>query len=200
MLNSNYIFQPCLIRGSARGYDLIRLEDELFQDRKIFLTDEINTQAATSIIKQLTVLDDADDSKPIRLYISSPGGIIDAGMSIIDAMTTIKTEVDTFSYGLSASMAAVIFSCGKRRFMYPSSRLMIHDPLISETGGNALQLKAVSDSLLEHRENIGKLLARNTGKTLDEILELTSKDTYFNASEAVKFGLADEIITRGKSL
>lgn len=84
--------------------------------------------------------------------------------------------------------------------MYPSSRLMIHDPLISETGGNALQLKAVSDSLLEHRENIGKLLARNTGKTLDEILELTSKDTYFNASEAVKFGLADEIITRGKSL
>ena len=185
-----------IIAESSRGYDLIPVADELLRQSKIFLTEEINTETATDVIMKLMALSGTDAQDPIFLYISSPGGSIDAGMAIVDAIKSIDREVHTFCMGLSASMAAVIFSCGSRRFMYPASRLMIHDPLIEQTGGNALQLKAVSDSLLEHRDKIGRLLARNTGKTLEEILELTSKDTYFNAEEAVKFGLADQIYTK----
>ena len=190
--------QPTLIQESARGYTHIRLEDELFKSRKIFLTDEINTETAISVIKQLMILDKTDDPSPIQMFISSPGGSIDAGMAIVDVMGSMEKEVDTYCVGLSASMASVIFSCGRKRYMYPSSKLMIHDPLIHETGGNALQLKAVSDSLLEYRETIGKLLAKNTGKPLEEIYDLTSKDTYFTAQEAIDFGLADKIITKGE--
>lgn len=198
MHNSTYIFQPCLIKESAHGYTPITIETELLNNqRKIFLTEEINTQSAISVIKQLMVLDSSDDPSPIQMYISSPGGSIDAGMAIIDTMNSIGKEVDTFCIVSSSSMASVIFSCGRKRYMYPSSKLMIHDPLIHETGGNALQLKAISDSLLEYRETIGKLLARNTGKSLDEIYELTSKDTYLNAEDCISNHFADHIIKKG---
>jgi ATP-dependent Clp protease protease subunit len=140
------------------------------------------------------ILDKTDDPSPIQLYLSSPGGSIDAGMAIVDVMEAIEKEVDTYCVGLSSSMAAVIFSCGKKRFMYPSSKLMIHDPLLHQTGGNALQLKAISDSLLEYRETIGKLLARNTGKTIEEIYELTKQDTYMNAEECIRNNFADFIV------
>ena len=190
----SYMIQPCIIKESARGYTPFRLEDELFNQKKIFLTDEIDTESAISVIKQLMILDKSDDPSPIKLFISSPGGSIDAGMSIIDAIESMEREVDTYCVGLSASMAAVIFSCGRKRYIYPSAKLMIHDPLIHGTGGNALQLKAISDSLLEYREIIGKLLAKNTGKTLEEIYELTKQDTYFNAAECVRNHFADEIV------
>ena len=194
MHNSTYIFQPYLIKESAHGYTPITLETELLNNqRKIFLTEEINTQSAISVIKQLMVLDSSDDPSPIKLYISSPGGSVADGLAIVDALKFCK-KVDTYCVGLSSSMAAVIFSCGRKRYMYPSSKLMIHDPLINETGGNALQLKSISDRLLEHRETIGKLLARSTGKSLEEIYELTAKDTYINAADCVKNHFADEII------
>ena len=196
MINFN---QPNIIKESARGYASISLEDELLNQGKIFLTEEIDTQSAVSVIKQLMILDKSDDPSPIRLYISSPGGSIDAGMAIIDAMNSIGKEVDTYCVGLSSSMAAVIFSCGRKRYMYPSSKLMIHDPLIPNTGGNALQLKAISESLLEYRETIGKLLAGNTGKSLEEIYELTSKDTYLNAEDCVSNHFADAIITKNSN-
>ena len=195
----NNFNQPKIIKESARGYDTLSLEDELLNQGKIFLTDEIDTQSAVSVIKQLMILDKSDDPSPIRLYISSPGGSIDAGMVIIDAMNSIGKEVDTYCVGLSSSMAAVIFSCGRKRYMYPSSKLMIHDPLIPNTGGNALQLKAISESLLEYRETIGKLLAENTGKSLEEIYELTSKDTYLNAEDCVSSHFADAIITKNSN-
>ena len=188
------LIQPCMIKESANGYTPVRLEDELFGQRKIFLTDEIDICSATSLIKQLMILSHEDPSAPISLYISSSGGSIDSGMSIIDCMSSIKAEVDTYCVGLTASMAAVIFSCGCKRFMFPSGKLMIHDPMIPETGGNALKLKAVSDSLMEYRSSIASLLAGNCGKTTEEILELTRQDTYFNAEEALAFGLADQII------
>ena len=190
----SYALQPCIIKESARGFSPFRLEDALFSQNKIFLTDEINTESAISIIKQLMILDKSDDPSPIKLFISSPGGTIDDGLMIVDGMEFMKREVDTYCVGLSASMAAVIFSCGRKRYVYPSAKLMIHDPLIHGTGGNALQIKAISDSLLEYREVIGKLLAKNTGKTLEEIYELTKQDTYFNATECVRNHFADEIV------
>ena len=197
-MNSDLIYnQPTLIQESARGYTHIRLEDELFRNRKVFLTGEINTESATSVIKQLMVLDGSNDSSPITFYLSTPGGSIDAGLAVIDCMRSIKADVNTVSIGLVASMGAVVFSCGKARFMYPSSKLLIHDPLIMETGGSAMKIKAISDSILDYRSNIGKLLAQNCGKKLDEILELMSKETYFTAQEALEFGITDKIITKG---
>ena len=113
-----------------------------------------------------------------------------------DVIKHMIDKVDTYCVGVSASMAAVIFSCGGsgKRYIFPNGKLMIHDPLIHQTGGNALQLKAISDSLLEYRETIGKLLAKNTGKTLEEIYELTKQDTYMNAEECIRNHFADFIV------
>ena len=197
MTNTIYS-QPMLIQESARGYDNIRLEDELFKNRKIFLTDDINRETATSVIKQLMILDEADDKSPISLIISTNGGSIDSGLSICDCMNSIRADVNVISFGLTASMGAVIFSCGNFRSMFPSSKLLIHDPLITETGGSAMQIKAISDSLLDYRNIIGDLLAKNCGRTTEEILDMTSKDTYLTAQEAIDFGLADKIITKGE--
>jgi len=187
--------QPMLIQESARGYENIRLEDALFQNHKIFLTDEITTESAISVIKQLMILDKSDDSSPIQLYISSPGGSCDAALAIYDTMQSMEKKIDVYCVGVSASMAAVLFCAASgKRYIYPNAKLMIHDPLIQKTGGNALQLKAISDSLLEYRETIGKLLAKNTGKTLEEIYELTKQDTYMNAEECIRNNFADFIV------
>ena len=196
MHNSNFIFQPYLIKESAHGYTPITLETELLNNqRKIFLTEEINTQSAISVIKQLMVLDSSDDPSPIKLYISSPGGSVTDGLAIVGALRSCRKKVDSYCVGLCSSMASVIFICSTgKRYMESFSSLMIHDPLINETGGNALQLKSISDRLLEYRETIGKLLARSTGKSLEEIYELTAKDTYINAADCVKNHFADEII------
>lgn len=187
--------QPTLIQESARGYTHITLEDALYKSNKIFLTDEITTESAISVIKQLMILDKTDDPSPIQMYISSPGGSIDAGMAIYDAMQSMEKKIDVYCVGVSASMAAVLYCAASgKRYIYPNAKLMIHDPLIQKTGGNALQLKAISDSLLEYRETIGKLLARNTGKTLEEIYELTKQDTYMNAEECIRNHFADFIV------
>jgi ATP-dependent Clp protease protease subunit len=189
--------QPSLIQESAKGYTHVRLEDQLFRSRKIFLNDVINTETATSVIKQLMVLDESDDEAPISLYLCTNGGSVDAGLSIIDTINSIKADVNTVSIGLVASMGAVLFSCGKTRFMYPSSKLLIHDPLVTEAGGSTQKIKQLSDSMLDYRNKIGNLLAQNCGKSLDEILKLMSLETYFTAEEALKFNIADKIITKG---
>ncbi|MCR5490472.1 MAG: ATP-dependent Clp protease proteolytic subunit [Saccharofermentans sp.] len=196
MHNSTYIFQPYLIKESAHGYTPITLETELLNNqRKIFLTEEINTQSAISVIKQLMVLDSSDDPSPIKLYISSPGGSVSDGLAIYDTMQSMEKKIDVYCVGAVMSMAAVLYCAASgKRYIYSNAKLMIHDPLINETGGNALQLKSISDRLLEYRETIGKLLARSTGKSLEEIYELTAKDTYINAEDCVKNHFADEII------
>ena len=184
-----------IIRESSHGYDLIPIQDEMLSHREVELVGEVSADSVNALIRQLRYLQNEDPKAPITLYINSPGGSVDSGMALYDVMQAVSCPVRTICVGLAASMAALLFVSGAERDMLPHSRLMIHDPLIIQTGGSALKLKAISDDLMETRQIIAKVIAEHSGKSMEEVLEKTANDSYFRAEEAVKFGLADHIIT-----
>ena len=184
-----------IIRESSYGYHLIPIQDEMLSHREVELVGEVNADSVNALIRQLRYLQCEDSEAPITLYINSPGGSVDSGMALYDVMQAVSCPVRTVCVGLAASMAALLFVSGAERDMLPHSRLMIHDPLIIQTGGSALKLKAVSDDLMETRQIIARVIAEHSGKSMEEVLAKTANDCYFRAEEAVKFGLADHIIT-----
>lgn len=184
-----------IIKETSNGYDLIRIQDDMLMHREIELVGEIDDQAVNALIRELRYLDRQDPDTEIVMYINSPGGSVDCGLALYDTMQAISCPVRTVCVGLAASMAALIFVSGANRDMLPHSRVMIHDPLIVQTGGSALKLKAVSDDLMETRRIVAEVIAQHTGRSLDDILAKTATDSYFRAEDAVKFGLADHIIT-----
>lgn len=184
-----------IIRESSYGYHLIPIQDEMLSHREVELVGEVSADSVNALIRQLRYLQNEDPKAPITLYINSPGGSVDSGMALYDVMQAVSCPVRTICVGLAASMAALLFVSGAERDMLPHSRIMIHDPLILQTGGSALKLKAISDDLMETRQIIAKVIAEHSGKSMEEVLEKTANDSYFRAEEAVKFGLADHIIT-----
>ncbi len=184
-----------IIKESTHGYCLIPIQDEMLSRREVELVGEVNADSVNALIRQLRYLQREDPEGQITLYINSPGGGVDSGMALYDVMQAVSCPIRTVCVGLAASMAALLFVSGSRRDMLPHSRIMIHDPLIVQTGGSALKLKAVSDDLMETRRIIAGIIAEHSGKSMEEILARTATDSYFRAKEAVEFGLADHIIT-----
>ncbi len=184
-----------IMKESSRGYDLIPIQDEMLSHREVELVGEVNADSVNALVRELRYLQHQDPEAPITLYINSPGGSVDSGMALYDVMQAISCPVRTVCVGLAASMAALLFISGAERGMLPHSRIMIHDPLIAQTGGSALTLKAISDDLMETRRIIAKVIADHSGKSMDEILAKTATDSYFRAEEAIEFGLADHIMT-----
>lgn len=184
-----------IIKESTHGYCLIPIQDEMLSHREVELVGEVNADSVNALIRQLRYLQREDPEGQITLYINSPGGGVDSGMALYDVMQAVSCPIRTVCVGLAASMAALLFVSGSRRDMLPHSRIMIHDPLIVQTGGSALKLKAVSDDLMETRRIIAGVIAEHSGKSMEEILARTATDSYFRAKEAVEFGLADHIIT-----
>lgn len=184
---------PVLLRSSS-GIQAVAIESKLMGDRRLFITGEINAESAMDFFKQIMLLNQEDDTAPILVFINTPGGEIDNGLLIYDAIVGSKAPVYTFCSGCAYSMGAVLFACGKKRFLLPHSKLMLHQPLLGgRIGGNASSIKSISDSLLETKAMMNKLLAFHTGKTEEEMDEMTSYDHYFSAEEAVEMGLADGI-------
>lgn len=184
-----------IIRESSHGYDLIPIQDEMLSHREVELVGEVDAASVNALVRQLRYLQRQDPEGQITLFINSPGGSVDSGMALYDVMQAVSCPIRTVCVGLAASMAALLFVSGSRRDMLPHSRIMIHDPLIVQTGGSALKLKAVSDDLMETRRIIAGVIAEHSGKSMEEILARTATDSYFRAKEAVEFGLADHIIT-----
>ena len=184
-----------IIKESTHGYCLIPIQDEMLSRREVELVGEVNADSVNALIRQLRYLQREDPEGQITLYINSPGGGVDSGMALYDVMQAVSCPIRIVCVGLAASMAALLFVSGSRRDMLPHSRIMIHDPLIVQTGGSALKLKAVSDDLMETRRIIAGIIAEHSGKSMEEILARTATDSYFRAKEAVEFGLADHIIT-----
>ncbi len=184
-----------IIRESTYGYNLIPIQDEMLSHREVELVGEVNSDTVNALIRQLRYLQREDPKAPITLYINSPGGSVDSGMALYDVMQAISCPIRTVCVGLAASMAALLFVSGAERDMLPHSRVMIHDPLIVQTGGSALKLKAVSDDLMETRQIIARVIAEHSGKSMEDVLARTASDSYFRAEEAIEFGLADCIIT-----
>ena len=184
-----------IIKETSRGYDLIPIQDEMLSHREVELVGEVDAGTVNALVRELRYLQREDPDGEITLYINSPGGSVDSGLALYDVMQAVSCPIRTVCVGLAASMAALIFVSGNRRDMLPHSRLMIHDPLIVQTGGSALRIKAVSDDLMETRKIVAEVIAQHAGKSLEEVLEKTATDSFFRAEEAVVYGLADNIIT-----
>ena len=186
-----------IIKETVRGIDIVDLEDELLQSREIFLTGGVDTNTTNELIKQLMYLEREDDEAEITLYINSPGGEVTSGLAVYDYMTLMKAPIRTVSIGTAASMGALLFLAGDKRQMLPHTRIMIHDPSYSNadmSGKKPHEIQHELDKLNETRQIIAQIISEKTGKTLEEVYEVTANDTYYNAEEALKFGLATEII------
>lgn len=188
---------PNITKETCEGTACIPIQDALFRRREIYCTGEIDTESANSIIVQLHYLALEDPGKEITIYINSPGGEICSGLAAYDAMQTVSCPVKTVCVGMAASMAAVLFASGAKREILPHARILIHDPVISGSiGGSALKLDSVAKDLMQTRETMGRILAKHTGHSLEDVLSKTATNSYFNASEAVAWGLADRVIER----
>ena len=186
---------PNVLKESARGIERIRIDDELFNNREIFLTDVICCKASAELIKQLMYLEKQSDDE-IVMYINSPGGEVSSGLAVYDYIASMKAPVRTVCIGTASSMGAILFLAGKTRQMLPHTRLMIHDPSFNRNdigGKKPHEIQHELDKLNEAREAIVKIIAEKTGKKVKDICKLTVDDTYYSAEEAVEFGLATEI-------
>ena len=186
---------PSILRESSRGTESIAIRDELFARRQIEVTGIVDSQMTYSLCQQLRYLQQDDPLSEITIFFNSPGGSVVDGMAIYDVMQAISCPIRTVCLGEAASMAALLFISGDTREMLPHATVMIHDPLISGgVGGTALSLKAISDNLMRTRDIAAEIIAHHTGHSIEEVLAKTAADTYFEAPEAVAWGLADRVV------
>ena len=184
------------INESSDGIQEISLEAKQLSERKVFLTGDVNDNMANEFTAKMIRL--VESSDPIDIILNSPGGSVNAGLVIYDLLQELdgKIPVNIYCTGMAASMGAVLLAGGQkgRRFILPHSKCMIHEPLIQGgVGGSASSIKKTAESILETRSVTNGILAKHTGKTIEEIDEATSFDNYMNAEEAIRFGLCDEI-------
>jgi len=188
---------PNLIKETVRGMEVLTPEDLLFTNREIFLTTEVDSETSNKLIKQLMILEKMDSNAEITLYINSPGGEVVSGFAVYDFIKLMKAPVRTVCIGTAASMGAILFLAGKKREMLEHTRLMIHDPAYGGgdmAGKKPHELQVYVDKLKQSQEIIAKIIAEKTGKSMEEIYEKTRDDTYFNADEAIAYGLATGIL------
>ena len=187
---------PYVIEQSPRGERSYDIYSRLLNDRVIFLGEQIDDNVANSVVAQLLHLESADPDKDISLYINSPGGSVTAGLAILDTMDFIKCDVSTICLGECASMAAVLLSNGAKgkRQCQPNSMVLIPQPSGGAQGQHT-EIAIVADFMLKTRNRLNKILADNTGQTLETIQNDTERDNYMTAEEAVAYGLVDRITT-----
>ncbi len=193
---SNYLVPNVIVktRDGERGYDIY---SRLLEDRIIFLGEEVNEHTANVVVAQLLHLANEDPNKDIQLYINSPGGSVYDGLAIYDTIQYIKPDVQTIGIGLQASMGAFLLSSGTKgkRMVLPNSRVMIHQPS-SGTQGKVTDQEITLREAIELKERLAKMMAKNTGQKIDKVKADMERDFWMSAEEAVKYGVADEVITK----
>ena len=185
---------PMILRETSNGFSRYTLQDSMLQQRSVFCFGEINASLVDSLILQLIHLAQESDEE-ITMYIHSPGGEVNSGLALFDAMKALPCPIRTVCMGQASSMAAVLFASGDRRDILEHSHVMIHDPLSVHVSGSALQIKSYADSILKLREIMADIMSKCTGKPLEDVLEKTGAETIFSAHEAVEYGLADRVVT-----
>jgi ATP-dependent Clp protease protease subunit len=186
---------PTVKDRSPRGERYFDLFSKLLNDRVIIITEPIDDQMMGIVVSQLLYLEAEDSENPIHLYISSPGGSVMAGLAILDTMQLIEAPVHTYAMGMVASMAAVLFACGEKghRYILPNAEVMIHQPL-GGTSGQASDIEIQARHLVSLKKRLYKILSLATGKSVDIIEKESDRDNYFEAGDAIAFGLADTIL------
>jgi ATP-dependent Clp protease protease subunit len=165
-------------------------------ERILFLGQEVNDAIANSLVAQMLYLDSEDSSKPIYLYINSPGGSVTAGLAIFDTMQYVKSDVVTICVGLAASMGAFLLAAGTKgkRLALPHSRIMIHQPLGGTSQRQASDIEIEAREILRIKDMLNQSLADMCGQTLEKVTKDTDRDYFLSAAEAMEYGLIDRVI------
>jgi ATP-dependent Clp protease, protease subunit len=186
---------PTVKDRTPRGERYFDLFSKLMGDRIVMITEPIDDHMMGIIVSQLLYLEAEDSSEPIHMYISSPGGSVMAGLAILDTMQLISAPVHTYGLGMVASMAAVLFTCGEpgHRYVLPNAEVMIHQPL-GGAQGQASDIEIQANHIISLKKRLYAILAKATGNTPKTIEKASDRDNYFIAEDAIKFGLADQVL------
>jgi ATP-dependent Clp protease protease subunit len=186
---------PMVVETTGRGeraYDIYSL---LLKERIIFLGTQINDQVANSIIAQLLYLSNQDPEKEIRMYINSPGGVIYAGLAIYDTMQMISNPISTVAVGVTASFGTVLLTSGSKgqRYALPNATIHMHQPL-GGAQGQATDIVIQAEEIMRLKKTLLGIMAKHTGKKIEEVEKDSDRDFYLSAQEAAEYGLVDQVL------
>ncbi|MBN1632873.1 MAG: ATP-dependent Clp endopeptidase proteolytic subunit ClpP [Ignavibacteria bacterium] len=188
---------PIVVESTSRGERAYDIYSRLLKERLVILGTPIFDEIASLIVAQLMFLEYEDPDKDIALYVNSPGGSISAGLAIYDTMNYIRSDVSTVCVGLAASMGQILLTGGAdgKRIALPHSKIMMHQPL-GGTQGQATDIEIYTKEMLRTRETIYLIIAKHTGKTVEQIAKDAERDNYMTAKEAKEYGLIDTILSK----
>lgn len=200
MLEMNNLV-PIVVEQSSRGERSFDIYSRLLRDRIVFLVGEVNDVSANLVVAQMLFLEAENPDKDIYFYINSPGGSVTAGMSIYDTMKFVKCDVSTLCIGQACSMGAFLLSAGdnNKRFALPNSRIMIHQPL-GGFKGQASDIEIHAKNILFMKRQLNELLAKHTGKSIEQIEIDTDRDNFMSSLEAKDYGLIDEVLVNRRDM
>ncbi len=186
---------PMVVETTNRGERAYDIYSRLLKERIIFLTGGVDDAVASLICAQFLFLESENPSKDISLYINSPGGIVTSGLAIYDTIRYIRPEVSTVCVGQAASMGSLLLSCGAegKRYALPNSRIMMHQPS-GGAQGQASDIEIQAREIISLRERLNKIYVEHTGQKLSVIEEAVDRDRFMSPTEALKFGLIDEVV------
>jgi ATP-dependent Clp protease protease subunit len=190
---------PMVVEQTGRGERSYDIYSRLLKERIIFLGSSIDDHVGNVVIAQLLFLQSEDPEKDISIYINSPGGVVTAGLAIYDTMQFLKCDITTYCVGQAASMGAVLLAAGTRgkRFALPNARIMIHQPL-GGAQGQATDINIQAQEIMRIKQILNGILANHSSRSIDDLEKDTDRDNFMSATEAVEYGLVDEVVEHAK--
>ena len=186
---------PYVVEQTGRGERTYDIYSRLLLDRIVFISGEVNDEMANAVVAQLLFLQSQDPKKQIDVYVNSPGGSVTAGLAIYDTMQFVKCPIATYCIGQAASMGAVLLTAGRPglRHALPNARIMIHEPW-GGAEGKASDIEITAREILRLKQKLNEILAKHSGRPLEEVVRDTDRDHFMSADEAKDWGLIDKVI------
>ena len=199
MTNANMYTIPTVIEKTGRGERAYDIYSRLLEDRIVFIGTPIDDGVANVVIAQLLFLEKENKKQDINLFLNYPGGSVTAGLAIYDTLQFVQCPISTYCIGQAASMGAVLLAAGSpgKRHALPNSRIMIHQPW-GGVGGTALDISIQADEILRLKSTLNGILAKHSGKPVEEVARDSDRDFFMGAAEAKEYGLIDEIVESAK--
>ncbi len=188
---------PMVVEQTARGERAYDIYSRLLKERVVFIVGPVEDHMANLIVAQLLYLESENPDKDIHLYINSPGGSVTSGLSIYDTMQFINSDVSTICVGQAASMGALLLAGGTngKRFALPHSRIMVHQPSAGFSG-QATDIEIHANEVLELKRRLNAIMAKHTGKKVDQVRKDLERDNFMSSDQAVEYGLIDTVLVK----
>ena len=186
---------PYVVEQTGKGERTYDIYSRLLLDRIVFISGEVNDEMANAVVAQLLFLQSQDPKKQINVYVNSPGGSVTAGLAIYDTMQFVTCPIATYCIGQAASMGAVLLTAGTKgkRFSLPNARIMIHQPW-GGAEGKASDIEITAKEILRLKERLNEILAKHSGKKMEDVVRDTDRDHFMSAEEAKEWGLIDKVV------